>query len=85
VLLPAGRYRFEGNARTIDVGTTGGICLRNSGFRDARLKASDDNWSLLQFNLTVEEPQAEVELICELRAVQGEAWFEEESLRLVRD
>jgi spore coat protein H len=85
VLLPAGRYRFEGNARTSDVGTTGGICLRNSGFRDARLKASDDNWSLLQFNLTVEEPQDEVELICELRAAQGEAWFEEESLRLVRD
>ncbi|MEO8426321.1 MAG: CotH kinase family protein [Verrucomicrobiota bacterium] len=84
VLLPAGRYRFEGNARTSDVGPGGGVCLRNSGFHDAQVKATDDNWSLLQFNLTVEQPLAEVELICELRAAQGEAWFEEESLRLVR-
>jgi spore coat protein H len=84
-VLEAGRYRFAGKARTSGVGTSGGVCLRTAASRDVRLEASDDDWSLLHFEFTVERPQAEVELICELRATQGEAWFEEDSLRLVRE
>jgi hypothetical protein len=83
--LEAGRYRFEGKVRTSGVGTSGGVCLRTSGSRDIRLVTSDDEWSLLRFDFAVQRPLAEVELICELRATQGEAWFEEESLQLVRE
>ena len=84
-VIEAGRYRFEGNARTSGVGAGGGVSLRISGSRDIRVSASDDGWSLLRFDLAVERPLTEVELICELRAAQGEAWFEEESLQLVRE
>ena len=84
-LIAAGKYRFEANVRTSGVGTSGGVCLRISGSRDIRLRVSDDDWSLLRFDFAVDQPQVELELICELRAAQGEAWFEEDSLRLVRE
>ena len=85
VLLEAGGYRFEGNVQTRGVGSTGGVSLRISGTRDAGMQSSDDEWSLLSHDFTVTEALAEVELICELRAGSGEAWFDQDSLRLFRE
>ena len=85
VLLPSGRYRFEGRARTMGVGNSGGICLRISGDQGNSTKTSDAGWTQLRCFFTIEGPSTEVELICELRAAQGEAWFDEESLRLTRE
>jgi len=85
VLLEAGAYRFEGNVRTRGVGAAGGASLRISGPRDTRMYASDDAWSEISYRFEVTQPLAEVELICELRTGRGEAWFEQDSLRLVRE
>ncbi|MBM3840427.1 MAG: hypothetical protein FJ398_21175 [Verrucomicrobia bacterium] len=86
VLLPAGRYRFEGRARTSGVGNTGGICLRISGEQRPDVwRSSDHGWTTLRYDIWVREPESEVELICELKAARGEAWFDETSLRLIRE
>jgi hypothetical protein len=39
---------------------------------------------MLSLEFSVTQPVTELELACELRAAAGEAWFELESLRLVR-
>ncbi|MBI2948095.1 MAG: CotH kinase family protein [Verrucomicrobia bacterium] len=86
VLLPAGRYRFEGRARTSGVGNTGGICLRISGEQRPDIwRPSDQGWMALRYEIVVREPEREVELLCELKAARGEAWFDEGSLRLIRE
>ncbi len=91
VLLEAGRYRFEGLARTVSVeplafGKNKGAGLRVSeaeGHRPYQL-TGDSPWTLLVVEFAATAPQSEVELLCELRARQGDAWFDLESLRLVR-
>lgn len=84
--LPPGRYRFEGRGRTSGVGNTGGICLRISGEQQPNLwRPSDREWTSLRYGFFVREGMREVELICELRSSRGEAWFDEESLKLVRE
>jgi len=85
VLLETGTYRFGGNARTRGVGSAGGVSLRIPATRDFSLQASDDEWSEFSCVFMVTQPLAEVELICELRADRGEAWFDRESLQLVRE
>lgn len=83
VLLDPGHYRIEGRARTSGVQGAGGVCLRISGSRN-QSRASDDEWRTFAFDFEVSEPMSEVELVCELEARRGEAWFDETSLRLVR-
>jgi hypothetical protein len=83
--LEAGAYRFEGNVQTRGVGQAGLASLRLSMLRDPGGRASDDAWSVFSHPFTVYHPLAEVELLCELRAATGEAWFERDSLRIVRD
>ena len=91
VWLEPGRYRFEARARAADVkaltfGRTSGVFLSVPGHngKGAPPLAGDHDWTLLrvEFELAKEEP--EVELLCNLRAQAGEAWFDLESLRLVR-
>jgi len=84
VTLEPGRYRFDGRVRTRGVGANGGICLRLSGVRMPVLPLGAEGWSDTGFEFELGEILSEVELICELRAAGGEAWFDEESLRLVR-
>ena len=56
----------------------------------AKLRGSKPNgaphtaWQLLEHRFTVREP-GDVQLVCELRAVKGQAWFDLPSLQLVRD
>ncbi len=90
VLLPAGRYRFEGTASTkgvepLNFGKNKGARLRVigvSGVQSANLLGNQD-WKVLRVEFQV-GAQQEVELVCELRARAGEVWFELGSLRLLR-
>jgi spore coat protein H len=85
VLLPAGRYLFEGIAQTTGVkaltfGKHHGAALRVGDTISERLLGSSPATALnVEFDL--KEP-AQIELICELRASDGEAEFALKSLQL---
>lgn len=85
--LPAGKYRLEGRARVAGVeplafGKTQGAGFRVSGMLSdgPRLTRTSD-WSVLAMDFQIEAEQ-EIELICELRAARGQAWFARDSLRI---
>lgn len=90
VRLSPGRYRFEGRAGTVAVkplpfGQNQGAALRVSGNRPRSaglLGDSPGQRVVLEFE--VKGSDEEVQLICELRASFGEAWFDTGSLRLVK-
>ena len=90
ILLEGGTYRLEGIARTKGVVPLkddlkgGGVGLRISQQSRTNLMVSDNSWSNLAFQFEAAAPDDEVELVCELRAQQGEVWFDEDSLRIVR-
>ena len=91
ILLEVGRYHFEGQVRTAGVVPLKdlkgeGAGLRISGSRNPRQDQAigDSPWQKLGYDFTIPTEAAEVELVCELRAVQGEAWFDLGSLQLVR-
>jgi CotH kinase protein len=88
--LPAGRYRLEGlvgahGLRPLPFGQHQGAALRVSGDRP-RSTALTTNATevLLQVDFEVSGPGEDVRFLCELRASAGEAWFDGESLRVVR-
>jgi hypothetical protein len=90
-LLEPGRYRFEAEVRTQDVaplnfGRSQGAGLRVSSapLLKPHRRTGTTPWSRVAIDFAVTKALDEVELICELRASQGEAWFALESLRLVR-
>jgi spore coat protein CotH len=75
----------------------GGAGLRVSGRRFNEKLVGDTSWTDFHFDFEVQdgggdfgfmapisEGTPEVELICELRAAKGEAWFDRDSLRLSR-
>ncbi len=87
--LEPGRYRFEGNVRTLAVVPTPseageGAGLRISGASRDKLNSAvgDTPWRKLSYDF--ETPGGEVILIAELRATRGNAWFHTQSLKLVR-
>jgi hypothetical protein len=89
VILPAGKYRLEGEARVHDIvgnedsqGTGAG--LRHSGVNRTNNLVGTKDWTKLSHEFTIEQPQQEVELVAELRATRGQVWFKAESLKLVR-
>lgn len=90
VVLAPGRYVFEGTARTALVKPSSnddrgiGAGLRISGQARTNKLVGDVPWTPMRFEFQVTEAEPEIELICELRASQGEAWFDETTLRLVR-
>jgi hypothetical protein len=90
VLLTQGRYRFEGRARVAAVqplpyGRHQGAALRVSGqTRASNGLVGDSTWQPLTAEFEVGAGTTKTELICELRASGGEAWFDFDSLRLVR-
>jgi spore coat protein H len=89
VLLSRGRYRFEGQVKVSGVkplpyGKHQGAGLRiTGGVRDSGL-VGDSDWRALAAEFEVTEETQDVELVGELRASAGEAWFGLESLRLIR-
>jgi hypothetical protein len=92
VLLPPGRYRFEGSIRVgsiaaLNFGKNHGATLRVSGVpaqRPAGLLGNQP-WRPMQVSFVTTAREQEVDLICDLRASKGTAWFDLESLRLVRE
>jgi hypothetical protein len=91
VLLPRGRYRFEGALRTeavtpLGFGKNHGAALRVASFpasREQRLIGTQP-WKGALVTFEVTNRTQEVELMCELRASQGQAWFDLDSLRVRR-
>jgi hypothetical protein len=89
VLLPKGRYRFSGTGRTIHAKTQRevknmGARLRVPGQtpdRSASLSGSQ-SWTKLEMEFGVKEAEQAVELLCELRADEGQAEFQLDSLFL---
>ena len=91
IWLEAGRYRFEGLARTAGVkplafGRNHGASLMLWGRRGSSTRSliGDTDWTTLQVEFEVLEPEAQIELVCALRASEGNAWFDVDSLQLVR-
>jgi hypothetical protein len=63
-----------------------GAGLRISGSeepRDNGLKG-DKDWTRLEYKFVVEAPGDDIALVCELRALKGEAWFDADSAKLER-
>jgi hypothetical protein len=60
-----------------------GAGIRNSQMARTNKLTGDSSWQKLMHNFSV-EVTSEEELLCELRASQGEAWFDLDSFRLVR-
>ena len=90
VLLNRGLYRFEGQAmvsgvKPLPFGLHQGAGLRVGGnTRQSQNLVAETPWQILKADFEVEKDSTEAELICELRAAAGEAWFDEASLKLVR-
>jgi len=90
VLLPRGRYRFEGRGmvaavKPLPFGQHQGAGLRVSGrTRSAGGLTGDSDWQPLSVEFQVQAPTEAVELICELRASAGQFWVDLGSLRLAQ-
>lgn len=89
LVIPAGKYLLTGSVRTEgvvaqkdEVGT--GVGLRISGMNRANKLAGTAAWTTLEFPFEATDLSTEVELICELRARKGQAWFDGESFKLLR-
>jgi spore coat protein CotH len=86
-MLEEGVYRFEGKVRTKNVKTgsePGGAGLRISGKAVVPELSGTQDWQKFGFPFRVPEGGGEIEVICELRATRGEAWFDTSTLRVVR-
>jgi hypothetical protein len=90
VRLARGHYRFQGLVWAQDVtplpfGKNHGARLRTASLgRPTAALTGTCGWTELGAEFAVPEPEAEVELICELRASRGEAWFAQDSLLVKR-
>ncbi len=91
VLLDEGKYRLQGLARTAQVAALtnqvdrgNGAGLRISGGKRTQQLVGDAAWTELAHEFEVTTGGEDKELVCELRAMAGEVWFDSASLRLVR-
>lgn len=90
VLLAPGKYVFEGDLRvagvvsmTNELGLGAGLRI-SGGKRPNNKLEGDAPWTHVEYPIQIEGMENEVELVCELRALKGEAWFDADSLRLRR-
>ena len=87
LLLPQGRYTFEGKIKTINVkpgaAPNPGAGLRISGekSRPVQLSGSHD-WQLVKYDFEVTEALMEVVLVCDLNALSGQLLIDPASLVL---
>jgi spore coat protein H len=85
-LLVPGRYRFEGELRVEGVNPgikDAGAGLRISGRRPIPEISGTSVWRVFTYEFQIDE-EKQVEFVCELRAVEGQAWFDTEKLRVLR-
>jgi hypothetical protein len=88
-LLAQGTYRLEAKGRVTGVmatddGTGTGLGLRISGGKRQNQLVGTTQWQPLAFEFDIQDAQREVELVLELRATAGKAWFDPSSIRLVK-
>jgi spore coat protein H len=90
VLLAAGKYRLEAKVKTENVaalqdqsGSGAGVRLSGGGRTNAQDGTKD--WTTLTHPFEVAQPTQEVELVLELRATAGQAWFDTQHLVLVKE
>lgn len=90
VSLTRGKYRFEGRARGVGIVPLTdpkgqGAGLRTSRFAGARRNqlVGNTGWVVLQHEFVVDEDEALVSLVAELRASRGQVDFDLDSLRVV--
>jgi spore coat protein H len=88
-LLDPGHYRFQAKARTAQVMAASDIRGGGAGIRISRSPrkgklTGDTPWTDLDFEFQITDSMTTVNLVCELRAKSGEAWFEVDSLRVVQ-
>ncbi len=90
VYLPPGKYRFEGFVRSAQIQARGsqtgsGAGLRSLGNQRGVGLEGTRRWTAVSHSFAVEEDSGPIQLLCELRANFGEAWFDSGSLHLVRE
>lgn len=91
VRLPAGTYEFVGRAKVPRLQAAPGSRHAGAALRmtaagavsSGRLQIAGE-WQELRCRFSIRSPEEPVELACELRGPDGEAWFDLESLRLER-
>ena len=83
VFLTPGWYRFEGMVRT-DLRNGGSARLRISGDTRSVGVSGRGGWQPVSHDFQVEDPGMDIELVSELNAFQGDAWFDLDSLRVKR-
>lgn len=86
-VLQPGKYRFEGKIKTLDLVPLNrpdvGALLRISGAKVTPPIRTLTDWRLITHDFEVHHPD-QIELVCELVCILGEAWFDATSLRLTR-
>ncbi len=87
--LESGKYRLEGRVKTQGVvpdpgDTRAGAGLRLSTRRLTQKILADTDWTNLAFDFEITEGMGNFEAMCELRAGKGTAWFDVDSIRLIR-
>ncbi|MEO8428281.1 MAG: CotH kinase family protein [Verrucomicrobiota bacterium] len=87
--LDSGQYRLVARMKTegVVLGTEdqkAGVGLRISRHKFGQKIPGDKEWTLVGFDFDVQQDQSDVELVCELRAVRGDVWFDLKSLKLIR-
>jgi hypothetical protein len=85
VLLEQGHYRFEGRGKVGGAEGDGRIAFRISGARIPPQVVRATEWTAASFSFEVPAPVTEVELVCEFSGRRGEAWFDLDSLCLIRE
>lgn len=87
VTLDPGSYRFEAMAKTVGAAENPrvGVSIRASGTRVQPVRIRPGDWTPLDFAIHVGEPESGIELVCELTGQGGEVWFDEDSLKLIRE
>ena len=87
-VLDPGKYRFEGKVKVLEVLPSNradiGALLRVSGAKVTPQARAATDWRLVSYDFEVQFPNEQVELVCELACLVGEAWFDASSMRLRR-
>jgi hypothetical protein len=76
-------YRYEGKLRV--VGPDGVLAmLRISGPSSATMFRTATDWRTLAYDFEVKDAGQVVEFVCDFSGTEGEAWFDLNSLRVLR-
>jgi spore coat protein H len=90
-LLKPGRYVFEARLRTTGIvpltenpsrGLGAGIRISRARVTRSNGFVGDNDWVKVEYEISIEDETGEPIFVCELRAAQGEVWFDPSSLHV---